>query len=408
MTGRLQPELNRERSKARTRARARGPDRRRRRRRAGARSDRPDPPEPEAAAEALRARGDAGARRVDPGAGDHPAGRPAPACRGRLRARRGRAALAGGARGEPADACRRSCGTRPIATRCLLGLVENVAREELTPIEEARAFAVLVDEFELSLGDIAERVGASKPAVSNRLRLLELSDDILAMVERGELTEGHARAVLAVPDNEGRRRLAREDRAAGAVGAGRRSARRAGPGAATKRRRRPPADPQLAERVKIAAERLTGFRVRVSARGLEIPVDERGSARGAREALEAAAADVRRVARGSRVAGGDLAGRRGAPDLLAHGGNVPGGPVWGRSSIELAGTPDLDDFTKGTLSEIARDEAFLLDGGRLPAPARKSCTSSRFAGSRTLTFAAAARFAAAAHRRCRTSNDESD
>src|SRR5213594_1581370 len=57
----------------------------------------------------------------------------------------------------------------------LLGLVENVAREELTPIEEARAFAVLVDEFDLTLGDIAERVGASKPAVSNRLRLLELS-----------------------------------------------------------------------------------------------------------------------------------------------------------------------------------------------------------------------------------------
>ena len=92
----------------------------------------------------------------------------------------------------------------------LLGLVENVAREELSPVEEARAYALLVDEFELSLGEIAERVGGSKPAVSNRVRLLELSDDILSMVERGELTEGHARAVLAVPDNEGRRRLARK------------------------------------------------------------------------------------------------------------------------------------------------------------------------------------------------------
>src|SRR5439155_22489020 len=55
----------------------------------------------------------------------------------------------------------------------LLALVENVAREQLAPVEEARAYAVLVDEFELSLGEVAERVGRSKPAVSNRLRLLE-------------------------------------------------------------------------------------------------------------------------------------------------------------------------------------------------------------------------------------------
>src|SRR5262245_5163152 len=124
----------------------------------------------------------------------------------------------------------------------LLGLVENVAREELTPIEEARAFAVLVDEFELSLGDIAERVGASKPAVSNRLRLLELSDDVLGMVERGELTEGHARAVLAVPDNEGRRRLARKIVRQGlSVRAAERAARWSGE--ASERRHRAPAEP---------------------------------------------------------------------------------------------------------------------------------------------------------------------
>jgi ParB family transcriptional regulator, chromosome partitioning protein len=170
----------------------------------------------------------------------------------------------------------------------LLGLVENVAREELTPIEEARAFALLVDEFDLSLGDIAERVGASKPAVSNRLRLLELSDDILGMVERGELTEGHARAVLAVPDNEGRRRLARKIVRQGlSVRAAEREARWSG--AATKRRRRPQADPEVAERVKIAAERLTGFRARVSARGLEIPVESEVQLEELAEALEAVA-----------------------------------------------------------------------------------------------------------------------
>jgi len=64
----------------------------------------------------------------------------------------------------------------------LLGLIENVAREQLTPVEEARAYAVLLDEFQLSLGDVADRVGRSKPSVSNRIRLLDLPDDVLGMV----------------------------------------------------------------------------------------------------------------------------------------------------------------------------------------------------------------------------------
>ena len=72
----------------------------------------------------------------------------------------------------------------------LLALVENVAREQLTPVEEARAYAVLMDEFVLTLGDVAEKVGRSKPSVANRLRLLDLPDDVLGMVERGELSEG--------------------------------------------------------------------------------------------------------------------------------------------------------------------------------------------------------------------------
>ena len=92
----------------------------------------------------------------------------------------------------------------------LLGLVENVARENLSPVEEARAYASLIDEFELSLGEVAERVGRSKPSVSNRVRLLELPEDVLWMLARGDLTEGHARAVLALPDDDARRRLARK------------------------------------------------------------------------------------------------------------------------------------------------------------------------------------------------------
>ena len=78
----------------------------------------------------------------------------------------------------------------------LLSLVENVAREQLSPVEEARAYAILVDEFGLGVGEIADRVGHSTPTVSNRLRLLELPDDVLWMIARGELTEGHAKAVL--------------------------------------------------------------------------------------------------------------------------------------------------------------------------------------------------------------------
>ena len=91
----------------------------------------------------------------------------------------------------------------------LLGLVENVAREDLSPVEEGRAYAILLDEFQLSLGEVAERVGKSKPTVSNRVRLLELPDDVLELVAQGVLSEGHARAILSVPDHDERRRLAR-------------------------------------------------------------------------------------------------------------------------------------------------------------------------------------------------------
>jgi ParB family transcriptional regulator, chromosome partitioning protein len=150
----------------------------------------------------------------------------------------------------------------------LLALVENVAREQLSAVEEARAYAVLLDEFGLSLGDVAERVGRSKPSVSNRLRLLELPDEVLWMLARGELTEGHARAVLAVPDHDSRRRLARRIVRDGlSVRAAERAAQTAG---ARRRERAVPVHPHLAERARAAAERLTGRRARVRAGRLEI------------------------------------------------------------------------------------------------------------------------------------------
>jgi ParB family chromosome partitioning protein len=157
----------------------------------------------------------------------------------------------------------------------LLGLVENVAREQLSPVEEARAYAVLIDEFELALGEIAERVGRSKPAVSNRLRLLDLPPDVLGMLERGELTEGHARAVLAVPEYEDRRAFAREIVRKGlSVREAERAARWAG--ARTKTRRRTAVNPELSARARAAIERGTGFEARVRPNRLEIAFsDER-------------------------------------------------------------------------------------------------------------------------------------
>jgi ParB family chromosome partitioning protein len=152
----------------------------------------------------------------------------------------------------------------------LLALVENVAREQLSAVEEARAYAVLLDEFGLSLGEVASRVGRSRPAVSNRLRLLELPGDVLGLVEDGRLSEGHARAVLAVPDHEGRRALARSIAARGLSVRAAESASRAR-GAGRRPRRRAAVDPQLAERARAAIERATGAQARVLAGRIELP-----------------------------------------------------------------------------------------------------------------------------------------
>jgi ParB family transcriptional regulator, chromosome partitioning protein len=174
----------------------------------------------------------------------------------------------------------------------LLGLVENVAREQLTPIEEARAYAVLIDEFSLSLGEVAERVGRSKPSVSNRIRLLELPDDVLGMVERGQLSEGHARAVLAVPDHEGRRRLAREIVRRGlSVRAAEQRAKWAG-ARQRPRTRSTPVDPALAERVRSAIEQLTGRHARILPGRVELPVGDEHDLEELAEALENVAATI--------------------------------------------------------------------------------------------------------------------
>lgn len=77
-----------------------------------------------------------------------------------------------------------------------LALLENVQREDLNPIEEAKGYKRLIDEFRMSQHDIAEQLGKSRSTVANAVRLLSLPEDLRLRVERGELTPGHARALL--------------------------------------------------------------------------------------------------------------------------------------------------------------------------------------------------------------------
>jgi ParB family chromosome partitioning protein len=94
--------------------------------------------------------------------------------------------------------------------RLELALIENLQREELTALEEAEAYRLLLEVYGLTQDDIARRVGKSRPAVANALRLLALPDAVKAQLEGGELSAGHARAVLAVEGDEARVAFASE------------------------------------------------------------------------------------------------------------------------------------------------------------------------------------------------------
>ena len=80
-----------------------------------------------------------------------------------------------------------------------LGLIENLQREDLNPVEEARGYQVLMEEYGLTQEQVAQRMGKSRPAIANTLRLLALPEDLLALVEEGALSAGHARAILGAP-----------------------------------------------------------------------------------------------------------------------------------------------------------------------------------------------------------------
>lgn len=83
-----------------------------------------------------------------------------------------------------------------------IALIENIQRQDLNPVEEARAYQMLIQEFGLKHEDLAERVGKSRAAITNSMRLLKLDDGVLDMLIRGDLTQGHARALLAIEDKE--------------------------------------------------------------------------------------------------------------------------------------------------------------------------------------------------------------
>src|SRR3954470_5806097 len=104
---------------------------------------------------------------------------------------------------------------RDAATTLEVALVENMAREDLNPVEEARAVAGLVEELGLTREAVGKRVGRSRVAISNLLRILDLPDEALALIEDGTLSEGHGRALLLAEDQADRRRLARAAAAGG-------------------------------------------------------------------------------------------------------------------------------------------------------------------------------------------------
>ena len=96
-----------------------------------------------------------------------------------------------------------------------LALVENLQREDLNPIEEAKGYKTLIEEFGLTQEEAAKSVGRSRPSITNALRLLSLSPKVLEMVEKNELSAGHARALISINDDKKQLDAAKEVREKG-------------------------------------------------------------------------------------------------------------------------------------------------------------------------------------------------
>ena len=103
-----------------------------------------------------------------------------------------------------------------------VALIENIQREELTSAEEARALKRLIEEFSLTHSEVAESVGRSRAAVSNLIRLLDLPDSVVDLIDSKKISMGHARALLGLSDDAARERLGQLVAERGLLGAGRR------------------------------------------------------------------------------------------------------------------------------------------------------------------------------------------
>jgi ParB family chromosome partitioning protein len=164
------------------------------------------------------------------------------------------------------------------AERLQAALIENMVREDLNPVEEARACAALIDDLSLSKEELARRVGRSRPAVSNLIRLLELPDEVLEMLESGDLSEGHGKALLGAKGNDVRRRLGRDATRGGwSVRETENRVRLASQPKARPKGKGAPA-PELAAALEAAGDELEtalGHQVAVRARGDEVSVELR-------------------------------------------------------------------------------------------------------------------------------------
>jgi len=152
-------------------------------------------------------------------------------------------------------------------TLLTLALVENLQRDNLSPVETARSYQRLIDEFQASPADVGELVGKDRSTVANALRLLRLPADVREMLEDGRLSEGHARALLGVSDSTQMSRLAKDAAANGWTVRDTESRVREGRAPRTARR---PTGPQEASaehrRVEDALRKRLGTDIRVTAR----------------------------------------------------------------------------------------------------------------------------------------------
>jgi ParB family chromosome partitioning protein len=159
-----------------------------------------------------------------------------------------------------------------------LALIENLQREDLNPIEEARGYRKLLNEYQMTQSELADKVSKSRSTITNALRLLDLPEEVQEMVHTGRLSAGHARAILAVPDEGARLRLAQKTTAEGlSVREVENLARLYAAGQSAQKSARPAAP----KAYKIVARKLrrmlgTGVRVRLTKTKGKIEIDFHG------------------------------------------------------------------------------------------------------------------------------------